>query len=517
METVVTYDGRVEKRIDCVFIRGKFFHKERDCYLHDGIYYSPFSRYLVTDEETGRRVHLMKESLNFGVVGINGNSIRFGHFSPNISKNCKLYIPSRMADDAEIEKMVLSSDMSSAELTAAGDQDALRVGMTYDKVPMRSSRVFNCINVEIVSGDERVELISDDIIAMKSDVREAAKALNINFSRKIATVPYSFNLAYNSEVMMDMFQKAFGIENFQTNSAMAKSIENILSGLTFGVEYESWDGRIPTWKCARLGLIPLRDGSLRHDNYCGFEYATVILSPENILGAIKAQCKALRRHCVFNERCSMHIHIGSIPRTKEALESIYAGIVSIQDDIYNMFPSCLRDTSKFKQKSYCGPLPSHIRSANDIVNFLSDGNELFSSFGKPHPKDRSGQSKWSINSRYSIVNMCNYYYTSRGTIEIRVSTPTFNHSKVAALVLISTLMIKEALNGFTYTTVESLLEASLKRIGGNDRNIQALHKWLAEYVTLRKKTLNKFTISDGNVLYEETFDNDNLLECKPLY
>ena len=213
----------------------------------------------------------------------------------------------------------------------------------------------------------------------------------------------------------------------------------------------------------------------------------------------------------------MHIHIGSIPRTKEALESIYAGIVSIQDDIYNMFPSCLRDTSKFKQKSYCGPLPSHIRSANDIVNFLSDGNELFSSFGKPHPKDRSGQSKWSINSRYSIVNMCNYYYTSRGTIEIRVSTPTFNHSKVAALVLISTLMIKEALNGFTYTTVESLLEASLKRIGGNDRNIQALHKWLAEYVALRKKTLNKFTISDGNVLYEETFDNDNLLECKPLY
>ena len=145
METVVTYDGRVEKRIDCVFIRGKFFHKERDCYLHDGIYYSPFSRYLVTDEETGRRVHLMKESLNFGVVGINGNSIRFGHFSPNISKNCKLYIPSRMADDAEIEKMVLNSDMSSSELAAAADQDAPRTRVVYDKVPMRSSRVFNCL------------------------------------------------------------------------------------------------------------------------------------------------------------------------------------------------------------------------------------------------------------------------------------------------------------------------------------------------------------------------------------
>ena len=520
---VETYNGAREKRESCVFIRGKFYHKERDCVVHNGTYYSPFSRYLVKDEESGRRVHILSESLKFGVVEIGSGNIRFGYFSDNISRNCKIFIPRNLISDAELQAKLEESQSITGE-SRSTVEDSARIVLnnalsldTLDPSPSQTgkdsyrlsrTRIVPCISVDVANPEVFQESISDDILAAKSDISEVVST-GVKFGKKIASTPYSFNLAYNSEVMMDLFSKAFNHDLFsKENGKREVAIKGLLGDFTYGVEYETWDGRVPTWKCAKLGLIPLRDGSLRHDNYCGYEYATVIMDSDSVLNAVKAQSEILRTHCVFNEKCSMHIHIGNITRDKISLERIFKAFQEIQDDMYGMFPDCLRDTSTFKQKSYCGPLPSITPSADEIVRFLSDGTEAFKDFGRPHPKDKSGQSKWSINSRYSGINLCNFYYTTRGTVEIRLSTPTFNHNKVVALIIISSLIIKSALIGKYYQCVEELLKDHISEENDASKDILS---WMLNYVSLRKSTLNSFSTNSGSVKYFETFSND--IDC----
>lgn len=200
----------------------------------------------------------------------------------------------------------------------------------------------------------------------------------------------------------------------------------------------------------------------------------------------------------------MHIHVGNIPRTKENLENIYKALYSIQGSLYSLFPACLINTATYKQKAYCSPLPAITGGADGIVNFLSDGTERFGSFGRPHPRDNSGQSKWSINSRYSIANLNGFYYTSRGTVELRISTPTYNHNKVAALLVIFAAIINEAIAGRFYNTIETLLACN-----AFSEVPKSVKTWLSNYVKHRIGVLSAYTISGNAVKYFEDHKNDN--------
>src|SRR5665647_395142 len=92
MERIITWNGNLESKDECVFIRGKFYHKAKDCYFHEGIYYSPESRYYVIDHETGERKLNINGQLEYGVVGTRNSELVFGYFSPNIAKNGTMYI-----------------------------------------------------------------------------------------------------------------------------------------------------------------------------------------------------------------------------------------------------------------------------------------------------------------------------------------------------------------------------------------------------------------------------------------
>lgn len=494
MGKIVTWDNQSEDRDACVFIRGHFYHKERDCHLHNGVYYSPFSRYYVLDQEAGQKVFNLEGKLKYGIIGVaDDKKFVFGYFSPNLAKNGEIMISK--AQSAEmLGEIAISRNPQNHYLDILA-----KISKDYD--PIKASGLVPaimhvpCMNVWNFLRSGHVSVKCGDSIIHPDSINEC----RIDVNRISAEQQYGFSLAYNSETMMSEFQKSYESRSMvPTRSESA--IADLLGTATFGIEYESWDGRLPTFFAAKTGLIPLRDGSLRHDNVCGYEYASVIMAGERGVSSIKHQCKALRDFTTFNEKCSMHIHIGNIARTSENMVKLWRGFESIQDDLFTMFPSCLSNTSSYKQKDYCSKLPIIDKlDANSIVSFLSGGKDSFDVFGKKHPLDPSNQSKWNVPSRYFFVNFNNFYYTGRGTVELRISTPTFNHNKVGALLLIFNTIISEALAGRFHGSIESLL-LTIK-----DNRISS---WLRNYVAHRKKTLCQFVINEKGVLYHENIKND---------
>lgn len=527
---VVTYNGREEKREDCVFIRGKYYHKERDCFLYNGIHYSPFSRYLVVDHETGTRAHTAANSMAFGVVGHSkADGFKFGYFSSNITRNGSILLPKEVKDE-EIVTVIEGKNIGNNDPAAISGEEQPRRRREGDRVvafspddeedsgyadrmpspdvvsKARRARLMKCMDVWGFLKDGFITSASSDVIAKIEDVKLYDKEYSgVKFNAQTARNQYAFNLAYNSEVMMQVFQKAYdGVVVPKKELELYDRISKFFNGRTFGIEYESWDGRVPTYIAASGGIIPLRDGSLRHDGICGYEYASVVMEGSKGLAVIKNQCDMLKEFTTFNEKCSVHIHIGNIPRNPENLVKLYTALYTIQDSLYSLYPSCLQKTSAYKQKDYCSPLPRLSNgelTANNIVQWLSDGTEKYSSFGRNHPKDSSAQHKWNINSRYSIFNLNNFYYTDRGTVECRVSTPTFNASKVVALLLINMLIVNNAVEGKYFSSVEELIKASIPD--------ESLRAWILAYVEYRKTVLSKWSTVGGVMTYQETFQNDN--------
>lgn len=494
MGKVITWDKHQEERENCVFIRGHFYHKTRDCHFHNGIYYSPFSRYYVLDHETGQKVFNLDGKLKYGIIRINDDgTMVFGYFTPNILKNCEVVV-------SQAESMKILPEIAISRNPQNNYVDIMsRISTSFDIVKecgiTPGVTTLFCRNAWEMLEKGYVPVKSSDSMVLPKDL----KACKINPSLISAVNPYSFNLAYNSETMMDLFAQAYG-ESRKTVGVTDMKIAEILGNITFGIEYESWDGRIPTYIAAQNGLIPLRDGSLRHDNICGYEYATVIMSGANGVAAIKSQCAALKEFTFFNEKCSMHIHIGNIPRTPENLVNIWKGLYSIQDDLFTLFPSCLKNTASYKQKDYCNMLPKLDEiSAESIVQFLSSSKDHFEKFGKKHPLDPSNTSKWNVPSRYGFCNLNNFYYTGRGTVELRISTPTFNHNKVTALLLLFSLILREAISGRFYKRVSEIVAMIPD---------PKINKWVKTYVDYRRETLSGFTMRDNNVEYYENFSRD---------
>lgn len=500
MGKVVTWDKKSEEKDDCVFIRGEFYHKKRDCHLHNGIYYSPFSRYYVVDHENNEKVFNLGKQLKYGIIGISKDGYAFGHFSPNMLKNCSV-IMTRANVDKYKKEVALSKNPSNiyADLI---DEDGETSIVADSPTSKKSGHLgVDCINAYAAMNSGLQPILWSDSLG-----DEKAFAENkIIVTRKSAELPYAFNLAYNSETMMDAFQKCYS--EFKPEVTVAETnIARLIGDFTFGIEYESWDGRIPTYVAANTGLIPLRDGSLRHDHVCGYEYASVVMRGADGINAIKRQCEALGKYTVFNEKCSMHIHVGGIPKTKENLVHIWNGMKAIQDDLFKLFPSCLANTATYKMKNYCSMLPDiGTVDVNSIVKFLSDGKDGFREFGKEHPSDSSGQSKWNINSRYYFANLNNFYYTKRGTVELRISTPTFNSNKVAALLIIFSRILRESMKGAYHTTIASVI---------NTIENSEVKSWLTTYCNFRRKTLSKWTSDEkGGVQYYECFANDTETGC----
>jgi hypothetical protein len=424
MEKVATFDGTEALRKDCRFIKGQYYIKDIQCFNINDKWYRINSGYLVFDHKEKKYVLKSTSNLIEGVVNIDKRNIIIGFFSSNI---------------------------------------------TYHKI---SDTMF-------YYEGKFYPLLNESLLLNNSHIREGLnghyyaegdKTLTPDFTEKV--VPnkenfYPVKLDYSSNYLMEETIEIYK-ENILSSSSISSAYE-YLNNYTFGVEFETERGAIPFKYLAPNGLIPCRDGSIS-----GFEYVTVPLSGEKGIQTIKNTCEILNKYCSCSPLESLHIHVGGYPRTMKALASLYRLCRIIQSEIYQLFPYYYTNTSKFKRKGYCNPLPLLEDASSDsseifksLYHHLSGGNSFVQFPSGSHPLDRSGQHKWDVSPRYVWCNMIPLIWNGKSTVEFRCHTPTLNSQKVINWLFIIVAILKYAKkhsNILTKCPVSEIKEITLHTI-----------------------------------------------------
>lgn len=338
---------------------------------------------------------------------------------------------------------------------------------------------------------------------------------------------YKHSLPYDSKRIIETNLKNYN-ENY--NPEISKNIENyapLLENLSFGLEFETTKGFIPNRILNQYGLIPLRDGSIS-----GIEYVTVPMEGKKGLQCTADILKVLKERTKYeDETCSLHLHLGNIPRTKEFILAFFKIGMQIQDEMFQMFPLYKKYNYHIKNKNYSAPLPtfeilsqldSNISSENIDANFgvlykyLSMGQN-FKSVGNSldnvisHPADTNGNQKWNIISRYLLYNVIPLIFGNKQTIEFRIHTPTYEVNKIIPFIFMNSLIVnftiqnqnsilsnKGKLNNY------KLLDILLTQIDTYDiLNRDKFKDLMYDYINKRKNCCER-QILKGNVLGTES-------------
>lgn len=224
-----------------------------------------------------------------------------------------------------------------------------------------------------------------------------------------------------------------------------------------GVEYETSDGILSNDLSQLLGVIKLRDGSLKG----GYEYSTIPYAGKkalfyNILTPIVLQ----KQHSI-NERCSLHVHFGGYPRDKKSILCLYLLLYRLQQEI-GEFIAPYRKTPQFMQKvilaegkDYCAPLPAIINPYktdlelnwkevfNEFYLFLTSGkspNEEYNFDTRVHPVKQ----KYNRKARYHNYNLLPMVFGKTETVEARWHTTTLNPYKIINWIFINNAILEFA-------------------------------------------------------------------------
>jgi hypothetical protein len=519
---IITFNGEEALRSNCRYISGKFYIKDKHCFLmEDGKWHRINNGLLEFDHDIQRWI--LKNSmtkLENGIVDFDENGkFIFGYFTYNNIKNV-------IIKNAHYEYLCLSEHIIPKNLFT----ERLSNGIFYEKEMLIPS-----LNRKGIKG-------------------------NYNFK-----LYYIYEHLYN--IFKDIYDKFFTFIPDKT-----KSFYKELNGTTYGTEIESWDGQIPERFCLKSGLIPLKDGSLRHGDIQPFEYTSIPLEGEKGLHTIKEYSRLLNKYCEKSLDCSVHVHIGNFGRSEDYIISLYRTILAIQNDLYDLFPPYTSKTSEFKAsgKDYCSPLDKlelssdnsknlkllfeyyitgykgeivvneeeiidkskeslwekpidqkeekikpleeklEILLISNFSNFLTESSDyihkdIFKSpkkiyknrlytdttayyIGMEHPNDPSdGDRKWDIQTRYKNVNLIPLLFGRRGTTEFRLHTSTFNSDKIINWIFICNGICKYAFENKEIISREGssiYLNELIKSVYSEE-----LSNYLISYMNYRKELM----------------------------
>ena len=260
--------------------------------------------------------------------------------------------------------------------------------------------------------------------------------------------PYSFERYYSTRYLEEQFQAKHKVYN----SIMYKYINEL--PYTFGFEFETSAGYIPEEELYRVGLIPLRDGSIT-----GLEYSTIVLEGNNGLNTLREQLEVLKEYTIFDKECSLHIHLGSFELTPTIL--LRLNNLFADSDIDNYVTPWAFLTREYKRngKDYCIKNKSYL-SFSQLYSALV-GRNYYGSLFQPHPNDLSGDKKWNIASRYKALNLVNAVcYNNAKTAEFRFLRPTYNFDKILVWLFVLAAYVKYA----EMTKIKAIKNISLNRI-----------------------------------------------------
>lgn len=338
---------------------------------------------------------------------------------------------------------------------------------------------------------------------------------------------YKYSLPYDSKGIIDYNLKNYN-ENY--NPEISKNIENyapLLENLSFGLEFETTKGFIPKRILNQYGLIPLRDGSIS-----GIEYVTVPMEGKKGLQCTVDILKVLKERTEYNDdTCSLHLHLGNIPRTKEFILAFFKVGMRIQDEMFQMFPLYKKYNYHIKNKNYSAPLPTYeiLSQLDSVINsnniddnfgvlykYLSMGQDFKSVKNNlenvlSHPADPNGNQKWQIKHRYYLFNMIPLIFGNKQTIEFRIHTPTYEVNKILPFIFMSSLIVNFTIkNQNKILTNKSFLNnidlfslLSFQIDNYNISNISLFRDLMYDYIDKRKVYCER-QILKGNILGTES-------------
>ena len=393
----------------------------------------------------------------------------------------------------------------------------------YSKITDKNGKSHWLYNVEIFNNNKeyREHLSTGNFYHIST--LQAWKFNKIEFPNK----NYKYSLPYDSKGIIGNNLKNYN-ENY--NPEISQNIKNyapLLENLSFGLEFETTKGHIPDRVLNQYGLIPLRDGSIS-----GIEYVTVPMEGEKGLQCTADILKELKKRTSYSdETCSLHLHLGNIPRTKEFILAFFKVGMKIQDEMFQMFPLYKKYNYHIKNKNYSAPLPTFeilsqldpiIDSRNIDENFgilykyLSMGQE-FKSVGNSldnvlsHPADPNGNQKWNVKTRYYLYNILPLIFGNKQTIEFRIHTPTYDVNKILPFIFMNSLIVnfvirnqKLILNRKNFINSWSLLDILYMQIDQYDiPNRNKFKDLLYSYIEIRKNYCEN-QILKGNIVGTES-------------
>lgn len=387
-------------------------------------------KYIISDptiENTSLKVCFHIEGKNYR---LSAGSIIYDHY-------LKMYV---LKTNIQVENGVIGIDKETDKPIFGGFSYPPTM-MEYEFIQLHHKKMmFICINENIFNDTNWQEQLSTGIYYQRTKLPVA------EFNRlAICDQEYKKGLPYNASESITEASKIF-TKNYKPTYCNALTIfPKLAKDYTFGLEFETVKGQIPKKICDTLGLIPVRDGSVK-----GIEYATIPLSGKKGLQAVLDSAIVLDKRTSSDTECSLHVHVGNLPRTEKFFIALTKVLCHIQEDMYNHFPFAIRGGYGFKSKDYTAPLPAiQLLSQMDAVitnknlksnfapifEFLSMG-QVYKDFGeklsnvKSHPSDPQGTSKWYVKSRYKWVNMIPLLFGNKQTIEFRIHTPTTHPDKI---------------------------------------------------------------------------------------
>ncbi len=257
-------------------------------------------------------------------------------------------------------------------------------------------------------------------------IEGSTEAITNNCILGLNLYPYTFEKKYEAVENFELFknkQEKCNDINFPISEHVKRTI---------GIEFETSMGAVPEELCFKLGLIPLRDGSIT-----GCEYSTIVLKGNSGFNLLFRQLEVLSEYTHFNKDCSLHIHFGDFPLDADKIWRLYNLLYYNTNELAALCPAYSFFTEKYKSngKSYCKPL----RKYNSFEQMFRDitGNTFFGSFVQPHPLDVERKHKWNVASRYYFCNFVNLLcYSVNKTVEFRFLRPTYNLEKILTWIYI---------------------------------------------------------------------------------
>lgn len=408
LNIVETFDGTNSLKGNCKFIKGSYYEMNRQCFMMpDGKWHRINNGKIVLDQSLNVYKFKGDPSLVYGIVEVNNGKEQYGYFSlpredrplTTIQDTYKGTI--YLFEESLLKKLDLVEDISTGNFILRSS-----LNIPHNVAYVGEKRIYN----------------------------------------------YPMGLDYNSEDYIGSYLSKF--RKSSSNNKL-KFFTEELGNTTFGIEFETWNGTVPTRLLGETGLIPLKDGSLRHDGKLAYEYASVPLYGDSGLYALKNMCDVLNKYTSIGVKCSTHIHLGGYNQSKEFLVNLFKIAKKIEKEVYSLFPKYYEHTHQFKEKDYCAPLPNLADlSSTDldsqffsIYSWLADGkiDNIELGFSKQkHPSDPGGNAKWNIASRYTWLNLVPFVWGKNNTIEFRVHPPTLNVVRIINWLFITNAILKYA-------------------------------------------------------------------------